>query len=124
MKTIKIKFWSEVPKNFTGIVECENSKCWFKEGKFHREDGPAREFYDGINLWYKDGNVHREDGPAKEWPSGYKEWYLKDQYYYEISLKNYIVLDYYKGKYDLMWYKLLDKDKISEHPDIPGLIVK
>ena len=28
-------------------------------------------------VWYKDGRVHREDGPAIEWRSGYKAWYLK-----------------------------------------------
>ena len=29
---------------------CENAdgdKFWFKDGKFHREDGPAREYADG-----------------------------------------------------------------------------
>jgi len=30
----------------------------------------------GIKNWYKDGLFHREDGPAEEWPDGTKFWYL------------------------------------------------
>ena len=28
--------------------------------------------------WYKDGKLHREDGPAIEWADGVKDWYYKD----------------------------------------------
>ncbi len=30
----------------------------------------------GIQEWYKDGKFHREDGPAYIHPDGTKEWYL------------------------------------------------
>ena len=53
-------------------------KEWYINGKRHREDGPAIEFYDGEKLWYKNGLIHREDGPATEYTDGYKEWYLNN----------------------------------------------
>lgn len=79
MKTIKIQTSSEIPKNFTGIIE---------------------------------------------FPDGYEEWWLENQRYYPLNLNNFVVLDYYQGKYDLMWYKFLGEDKVFEYPDIPGLIIK
>ena len=30
----------------------------------------------GTKCWYLNGKRHREDGPAIEWSSGNKEWYL------------------------------------------------
>lgn len=97
---IKVESYKEIPKNLTRVVEYSN----------------------GTKAWYKNGELHREDGPAIEWPDGYKAWHLEEKEYNQLSLKDYVVLDYYQGKYNLMWYKLLDKDKIIEHPDIPGLI--
>ncbi len=38
-----------------------------KNGKYTDPDGTQR--------WFKDGKLHREDGPAIIWPSGYQEWY-------------------------------------------------
>jgi hypothetical protein len=44
MKTIIVEEWEEVPDDFTGIVKHLNgNKVWLKEGKVHREDGPAAE---------------------------------------------------------------------------------
>ena len=59
-----------------------------------------------------------------EFSSGTKFWYLEGIYYKQISLENYIVLDSYKGKYNLVWYKLLGKDEIFDYPEILGLIEK
>ena len=102
MKTIKATHVSETPKNFTGIVEFSSgTKCWFKDGKFHREDGPAIEY-----------------------PNGVSYFYFEDKGYNEINLKDYVVLDHYQGKYGIMRYKLLAEDGIIEYPDIPGLIIK
>lgn len=56
MKTIKVFYYSEIPENFTGIVEFTNGdKYWFKEGNLHREDGPAREFSDKSKFWHLEG---------------------------------------------------------------------
>jgi len=38
-----------------------------KEGKFHREDGPALDVpHEGARAWYIHGKLHREDGPAAQ----------------------------------------------------------
>ena len=55
------------------------TKCWYLNGKRHREDGPAVEFADGDKFWYLNGKRHREDGPAIECANGYKAWYLNDE---------------------------------------------
>jgi hypothetical protein len=34
--------------------------------------------------WWLNGKFHREDGPAIEYPSGTKEWYLNDE---EVTAK-------------------------------------
>jgi hypothetical protein len=55
------------------------SKFYYKDKAmtvFHREDGPAVEYADGVKSWYLNGKRHREDGPAVEWSNGYKSWYL------------------------------------------------
>jgi hypothetical protein len=61
---------------------------WCKEGKRHREDGPALEyFYNNPDksplsyTWYKDGNLHCESGPASVdfYENGTlecREWYI------------------------------------------------
>jgi len=68
MKTIKVKEWHEVPKNYTGIVEYDNgTKYWRLNGKLHRIDGPAVEYINGTKIWYLNGDRHRIDGPAIEY---------------------------------------------------------
>ena len=54
-----------------------------KNGKQHREDGPAVEWADGSKEWWVDGLRHREDGPAIEYASGHKEWYLNGKLHRE-----------------------------------------
>ncbi len=56
-------------------VDADGTKRWYRDGKLHREDGPAIEYADGRKHWYRDGKLHREDGPAVEWATGDKEWY-------------------------------------------------
>ena len=61
---------------------CETSangtKFWYRDGKCHREDGPAIEYANGDKSWYRDGKRHREDGPAIEYANGNKWWYQDD----------------------------------------------
>jgi len=102
----------------------DGTKYWYKNGHLHREDGPAREYSHGYKEWRKNGKLHRDDGPAIEYPNGTKYWYLEGKEYSKINLKNHVILDHYKGKYGIMWYRFLDKDEILEYPDIPGLITK
>ena len=65
-----------------GIVDYKNDsfkigKSYFNNnGKYHRTDGPAVEYANGIKEWYLNGKLHRTDGPAIERPDGTKYWYL------------------------------------------------
>ena len=68
--------------NIDYITDSEGNKKYYnKNGKYHREDGPAIEYANGNKEWYKNGKCHREDGPAVEWASGYKAWYLNNKCY-------------------------------------------
>ena len=66
MKTIRIGKWA---------------KYWCLDEKFHREDGPAVEWFSGDTQWYLNGKLHREDGPAYENTYGDKEWFLNGKEY-------------------------------------------
>ena len=57
------------------ITSPNGDKYWYREGKYHREDGPAIERSDGTKYWYKEDKFHREDGPAIEYADGTKHWY-------------------------------------------------
>jgi hypothetical protein len=60
-------------------IYSDGDKFWYKDGKFHREDGPAVEYIDGTKYWFINGQYHREDGPAIEHANGDKSWYLNDK---------------------------------------------
>ncbi len=57
------------------IVYPNGIQAWYKDGKYHRDDGPAFIWPNGTQYWYKDGEPHREDGPAFIWPNGYQSWW-------------------------------------------------
>jgi len=135
MKIIKINKSNSIPDNFTGIAEYQNGeKRWYKEGKYHRldgpaieysngtkkwykegkldrEDGPAVEYSNGIKEWYKEDKLHRIDGPAVEYINGRKEWYIEDNLYSPENLSDLINSSFYlgkeKGRYNLEWLKFL-----------------
>jgi hypothetical protein len=56
-------------------VDSKRIERWYKDDKFHREDGPAVIWPDGYQEWYKNGNLHREDGPAIMVLYGTQYWY-------------------------------------------------
>lgn len=37
---------------------------WYKDGRLHRENGPAIVYHGDREIWMQDGNYHRFDGPA------------------------------------------------------------
>lgn len=45
----------------------EGTIQFFKDGKLHRDNGPAVIAPDGTLVWWHEGNPHREDGPAAIW---------------------------------------------------------
>ena len=59
------------------IIDIIGNKYWYKDGKHHREDGPAIEFANGDKAWYKEGLHHREDGPAIDSINGSKWWIIQ-----------------------------------------------
>ena len=87
MKLIIEKEVKKIPKNFTGIVEDNGNKFWYRNGKCHRKSGPAKEYANGDKYWYRNGELHREDGPAVEWANGAKYWYLNGIQYTESEYK-------------------------------------
>jgi len=66
---------------------------WYRDGKLHREDGPAKvstdQYLDNsfhvvdhptkTKCWCLHGKLHRTDGPAIEYYNGDKAWYLNDR---------------------------------------------
>jgi hypothetical protein len=55
------------------------AKCWWLNGKQHKEGGPAVEYANGTKFWYLNGKQHREGGPAVEDANGAKYWYLNGE---------------------------------------------
>ena len=61
--------------NFGHDVKIVNSIiCWYRNGKLHRVNGPARVDRLGNSEWYRDGLLHRDGGPARVLLTG-REWY-------------------------------------------------
>ena len=48
---------------------------WWKNGKLHREDGPAIIYQDGTQKYCYNGKLHRENFPAVIYPNGSVEWW-------------------------------------------------
>jgi len=64
--------------NVKGIEYLDGSIRYYgNNGVYHREDGPAVEYSDGVKFWYKHGVYHREDGPAKWYSENHYAWYYE-----------------------------------------------
>ncbi len=127
METLKLKLNEYIPDNYTGIIESEDgSKVWLKNGKKHREDGPAIEFMNGNKEWWIKGKLHRIDGPAIEKSNGHKQWWIDGIRYIAeyFSTEGKIFLGTEIGKYGFEWMKFLTKEGIEEIPIIPGQELK
>jgi len=82
VKSITVNNWEEILKGYTGHIKYTNgTQYWLKNGRNHREDGPAVIVCNGTKYWYKNGLCHREDGPAVITPDGAQYWYLDDIFY-------------------------------------------
>ena len=69
------------------------SKLWYLNGKRHREDGPAVEYFEGDKEWWLNNKLHRTDGAAIELADGRKSWFLNGKHYgsnYEFTNKSWI----------------------------------
>lgn len=56
--------------NGTGTVS------WLLDGRLHRDDGPALEWFNGTCEWWWHGNRHRVGGPVVMWPTGTMQWWI------------------------------------------------
>ena len=57
---------NRLPENFTGIVEYNGAKFWYRNGELHRESGPACEYADGDKYWYFNGIAYTESAYKAE----------------------------------------------------------
>ena len=56
------------------IFTHEGVQVFYKHGREHREDGPAKIWPNGYCEWWFKGMLHRTDGPAIEWSDGTVSW--------------------------------------------------
>lgn len=107
MQTIKIDSRNEIiPKNYTGIVE----------------------YLFGTKVWFKEGKIHREDGPAKEFAGGHKEWWIDDfelleqaQILFEECGEVIILEKEIDAETGIEQIKVFTDQGIIEYPIIPGM---
>lgn len=50
-------------------------RCWYKDGRLHRELGPAIIYDGGEMYWYKKGKLHNDYWPAVYYPNGEMHWF-------------------------------------------------
>lgn len=64
-------------KKYTGkAVTIFGEVCYFKDGKLHRENGPAITHLNGSYKWCLNGEKHRINGPAVYVKGVGKEWWV------------------------------------------------
>jgi hypothetical protein len=71
INVVQVESWLDFSREqpgFTGcLIDKQGDIAWYKDGKFHREDGPAICFFESSHkAWYLNGNGYTE-----------KEWKLK-----------------------------------------------
>jgi hypothetical protein len=103
INVIKVRWHSEIPKKYTGIVEYSNDdKVWYLNGLCHRVNGPASELLDR-DEWYINGKLHRVNGPAIEYhdeSSHLNEWFLNDK---EYSQEEWFEMLSEENKLEMIW---------------------
>ena len=57
------------------VISPDGTREWFRNGLWHRDDGPAVEWPNGTKVWFYNGRRHRDDGPAVEHADGSTEWW-------------------------------------------------
>lgn len=67
------------------ISERYDIEEWFKDGEYHRIDGPAIR-HKNNEYWFRDGKKHRLDGPAVITGGGPKQYWIEGQ---QLSPKEY-----------------------------------
>ena len=89
---IRVKSWIDYifkHPNFTGsLIDKDDDVAYYQNGEAHRDnDLPAIVHSDGTKHWQKNGKLHRENGPALIFPNGDCIWHLKGILYTEQEHK-------------------------------------
>jgi hypothetical protein len=103
---------------YTVIVAPSGAKCWYLNGKLHREDGPATEYASGKKFWYLNGKLHREDGPAVEYANGDKFWWLNGKLHREDGP----AMEWASG--DKWWYLNNKRVTEEEHKRLTSKVIE
>jgi len=98
----KLRVVRMIPKDewqsMTGTFVTTSKTVYLKDGKLHREDGPAYQNVAGTTKWYRHDELHRDDGPAVEYADGTKEWWREGIRYTEDGKQwpwnHYLYTDY------------------------------
>lgn len=72
-------------------IDSTGNRRWFKNGKLHREDGPAYISRDGRQCWYHHGVLHREDGPAIITQNNENIWYINGGFLTQNEHQNHLI---------------------------------
>ena len=70
------------------VIDEDGTIYYYKDGKYHREDGPAFIDPDGTKAWYVNDKLHRVDGPAIIYPNGNKSWWINGKHYTKENFFN------------------------------------
>ena len=65
----------QLNNNVKIVKYADDTICWYKDNKLHKENGPAVECDNGDKYWYKNGKLHRDNGPAVEYADGTQCWF-------------------------------------------------
>jgi hypothetical protein len=77
-KTVKVirEMTVDDLNDISGVFRTQDGNTtYLQNGKYHRDDGPARIFSSGEEHWYYEGELHRLDGPAITRSDGSYEWH-------------------------------------------------
>ena len=97
----------------TKIKQTEQGLFWYQNGEWHREDGPAVEWFSGTKEWWQNGKMHREDGPALETYSGMKLWCLDGEFFSENEFNQIISKKKLNEKLQLNLSKKINNKRIK-----------
>jgi hypothetical protein len=59
------------------IIQTNSYQVWRRNGKLHREDGPAVVYESGAQEYWLDDKRHCVEGPAIIWANGSQEWWYE-----------------------------------------------
>lgn len=109
-----------------GITEnhCDNgSTIWKKNGKRHKDNGPAVKYLDGSYEWYQKGRLHRENGPAVVIPFELSEWYINGKRHREEGPAS-IRLSVYESKEIQEWWFNGKQYDVNNPKELHALVLK